>query len=65
MDAMMLTVYIHNIETNTDETCNYEYAVRVNDKTIQTGKVSGHKRADGWGALLKLVAEEAPQIKPS
>ena len=54
----MLIILIHNNGTGTDESANYDYEVRVNQKVIETGRIEGHNRKDDWRALVgKLYLE--------
>ena len=52
----MLTITLVN-EGKTGDGYEYRYDVRVNYKTIASGKVTGHDRADGWEALVQLVVD--------
>lgn len=55
----MLTIYIKRDADDTDDTAAcYAYVVRVNDETIAAGRVEGHKRIDGWRALVRRVLRE-------
>ena len=59
-----LIVVIHNDATGDDEHSNYDVSVRVTItptrlKTIWSGRVEGHRRGDGWPALLRQLAEVA------
>ena len=64
----MLTVQIINEATslNHPEEGDYHYDVFVNGKVIACGRVYGHKRDEGWPALLKLIAEAVwrPMVAP-
>jgi hypothetical protein len=55
---MALIVYLRNI-TGLADVSDYEAEVYVNYNRIYASTVKGHKRADGWQALLKKLAEEA------
>lgn len=52
----MLTLYIRNI-THCKPVSDYEYIVMVNAEKIAEGTVTGHKRADGWQKLIRLIAD--------
>lgn len=52
----MLWVRIVNI-SDLAEVSDYEIEVGVNRKIIATGVVKGHKRSDGWRALVRKVLE--------
>ena len=56
---MMLRLAIINDGLGTDENASYEYRVYVNYELIDTGRVEGHNRKDGWRALVGMIAEEA------
>ncbi len=55
---MALIVYLRNVSGLADIS-DYEAEVYVNHRKIYAGKVKGHKRADGWQALVKKLAEGA------
>lgn len=52
----MLIVLVHNDSTGTEEAANYDVEVRINERTIWTGRVDGHHRANGWPRLLEKIA---------
>lgn len=52
----MLIVRIHNDGTGTDASANYTYEVLVNNEVVESGRVIGHDRSDGWPALLLDIA---------
>lgn len=54
----MLTLYIQNVKTTADDIADYRYVVMVNAEKIAEGKIRGHRRADGWGVLVKRIAEQ-------
>jgi hypothetical protein len=60
---MSLIVCIRNI-SSLAEVSDYEYWVRVGDgspersKTLASGEIKGHKRSDGWQALVNRVLKE-------
>ena len=49
----MLTIKFRNDGTGDEETGNYDVSVLVNEHLIARERVEGHKRADGWRALLQ------------
>lgn len=53
----MLTIKFHNDGTGDKETGNYNVAVWVNLELVSVERTEGHKRADGWRALVKMLAE--------
>lgn len=53
----MLVVYIHNDGTGTDEAANYDVHARVNGRLIAAVHVTGHRRANGWRDLLRMIAD--------
>lgn len=53
----MLTLYIRNVKT-VKGIADYEYIVMVNAEQIAEGIIKKHKRADGWGPLVKRIAEQ-------
>lgn len=54
----MLIVLIHNDDTGTPITGNYDYTVRINADVIATGHIDGHDRRDGAAKLISMVAED-------
>lgn len=62
---MALIVVLTNI-SNLAPVSDYNYEVLVGDgtdarsSTIARGKVKGHKRDDGWQALVKRVLDQEP-----
>jgi len=57
----MLTVLIGNV-SDLAPVSDYVYSVSVNGERISQGIVRGHRREDGWKALLKKIAEEGKEI---
>ena len=53
----MLSVTFRNDGTGDAETGNYEVVVRVNTVVISRERVEGHRRADGWRELVRMLAE--------
>ena len=60
----MLSIYIRNI-SQLKPISNYDYVVMINATLIASGKVKKHKRADGWAALVKRIAEQHAEVKGS
>lgn len=66
---MALILVIQNI-SNLADVSDYNYEVLVGDgtparsKTLATGRVGGHLRADGWQALARRVLEIESRGKP-
>lgn len=54
----MLAIYIQNIKTTKSGIADYRYIVMVNAEKIAEGKISKHKRADGWQPLVKRIVEQ-------
>jgi len=52
----MLLIKIHNDGTGSKAVGNYDIEVKVNDRTLWTGRVENHLRADGWKTLVRLLA---------
>lgn len=55
---MSLYVKVHNISPASNVVCNYEVAVRVNERVIYEGVIFGHNRANGWTKLLHMIADD-------
>ena len=56
----MLIIKIVNDGTGDVKTGNYVYVVSTQDEVIETGKLFGHKRKEGWrGLLLNLVDQSS------
>jgi len=53
----MLIIHMWNI-SELAEISNYKYIVKVNNKIIADGLIEGHKRSEGWQALIKQLGEE-------
>ena len=53
----MLTLSIIQESENKD-TRGYRYNVRINYKVIASGKVKGHRRKDGWEALVQQILDK-------
>ena len=52
---MSLIIIIQNDGTGTNDSANYNVKVRVNDRVIDTRRVEGHRRSDGWEALVRAA----------
>jgi hypothetical protein len=52
----MLIVTLLNISLLSDVS-DYDYEVRVNERLLESGIIRGHRRSDGWRALVARVAE--------
>lgn len=59
----MLTIRVHNDDTGTEESANYNVRVSVNGKPIWQGRVTGHDRKEGWPELLRQIATAAEESK--
>lgn len=56
---MGLIVILTNDGTGTDESANYRWQVRVNARTLFSGRTTGHNRKNGvWGLLAQLAIEQ-------
>lgn len=53
---MALIVGIQQIN-KVDGVADYRVSVHINTTLIAVGTVGGHKRSDGWRALLKKIAD--------
>lgn len=53
----MLAVVFVNMSKLADVS-DYDVFVQVNNRVIHKDKVTGHRRADGWQALLQRYAEQ-------
>lgn len=53
----MLIVYIHNVSKGV-AISDYEYEVCVNEKRIARGNIKGHRRKDGWAALVQKLIDK-------
>ena len=63
----MLLVTVHNDGTGTEDSANYDVKVLVTVtpkqlKVIGLARVEGHRRGDGWKALLRRVIEEGRDV---
>lgn len=62
----MLVVEVLNV-TGVNEIAGYKYEVWVTTKTgrkkiIAEGEIGGHKRSDGWRALMQRILDESRDI---
>lgn len=55
---MALIIVFHNDSTGTDNVGNYNVSVYVNQRLIDTARVEGHERKDGWRELVKKLAKK-------
>lgn len=53
----MIRVDIINDGTGTEEIGNYTYRIYTPFTRLAEGKLSGHKRKDGWESLLEKVVD--------
>jgi len=53
----MLIILFRNDGTGDQDTANYEVTVRVNAFELARERIEGHKRADGWRELVRMLAE--------
>lgn len=54
---IMLSIYIRNI-TGSNDMSDYKYIVMVDAEVLARGKITKHRRKDGWLQLLKRLIEE-------
>ena len=54
----MLIILFRNDGTGDSETANYEVTVRVNQLELHRTRIEGHKRADGWRELVRMLLEK-------
>ena len=54
----MLIILFRNDGTGDHETGNYEVTVRVNQFELHRARIEGHKRADGWRELVRMLLEK-------
>lgn len=55
----MLTIFIRNDGTGDKKIGNYVVSVAVNGMVIARERIEGHKRADGWRALVRMLGEQS------
>lgn len=55
----MLIVTAHNVTPYNapEDTAEYDVVVRINERKIWGGYVTGHIRADGFAPLLRRIAD--------
>ena len=54
----MLIITFRNDGTGTQEVGNYEVSVRINSFELERTRIEGHKRADGWRELVRMLLED-------
>ena len=54
----MLSVTFRNDGTGDAETGYYDVVVTVNGIVISRERIEGHRRADGWRELVRMLAEK-------
>ena len=54
----MLIILFRNDGTGDQETANYEVTVRVNQFELERTRIEGHRRADGWRELVRMLLEQ-------
>jgi hypothetical protein len=54
----MLHIYIRNDGTGTDKSANYTCSVHVNKEMIGFCRLFGHRRNDGWIALVRMMLDK-------
>lgn len=59
----MLKILIINDGKGTAELADYDYAVMVNDKSIEQGLIKGHNRKDGWENLVQMLLDQQAKKK--
>lgn len=59
----MLSILIRNVGTGATEVADYDYVVRVNNRTIDQGRIEGHRRSAGWQALVSRIADAHPESR--
>ena len=59
----MLIIKIVNDGTGDIVTGNYRYQVMINDTSIESGDIKGHKRKDGWQKLVAMMLKESVDMK--
>ena len=57
----MLLVTFHNDGTGSEVWGNYNVVVYLNQKTLWTGRIEGHHRAEGWQELVNRLVRK-PEI---
>ena len=53
----VLIILFRNDGTGDKQTGNYEVTVRVNSLELHRARIEGHKRADGWRELVRMLVE--------
>ena len=54
----MLLVMVRNDGTGNREIGNYDVLVSVNGEVVAEERIEGYRRADGWRALVGMLANE-------
>ena len=54
----MLTITFVNDGSGDRETGHYDVAISINGRVIAKERVEGHKRADGWRALVARLGRQ-------
>ena len=54
----MLIILFRNDGTGNKDVGNYEVTVRVNQFELERARIEGHKRADGWRELVRMLLEK-------
>ena len=60
----MLIILFRNDGTGDAQTGNYEVTVRVNQFELERTRIEGHKRADGWRELVRMLVDDDDEIEP-
>lgn len=53
----MLTVTFENVSSRLTDVADYHVVVRVNRGVIAVVKLEGHRRTEGWQALVQMLAD--------
>ena len=61
---LTLSIIQEGVDNQADDTRKYRYDVRINYKTIASGKVKGHNREKGWEALIQQILDERVKQEP-
>ena len=54
----VLIILFRNDGTGDKDVGNYEVTVRVNHFELERTRIEGHKRADGWRELVRMLLEK-------
>ena len=55
--CVMLIITFRNDGTGTQKVGNYEVTVRINSFELERTRIEGHRRADGWRELVRMLLE--------